>query len=56
VTAADVLNFAANDKAVYWIELGTYNEFEEYNGDGRLVARDLDSGEVTTLGLFVRDR
>jgi hypothetical protein len=53
----DVRNFATNGKAVYWIESGTYNEFQEYNGDGSVVARDLDSGEVTTLvrGLYRPD-
>ena len=49
VAAANVLQFAANARAVYWIQRGTNNEFEEYNGDGALMARDLDSGQVSTL-------
>lgn len=47
--AAEVLNFAVNDNAVYWIDHGTNNEFDEYNYNGTLMARDLDSGEVSTL-------
>lgn len=55
--AVNVYQLAANDKAVYWIERGTNNEFAEYNINGALMARDLDSGEVTTLasGLFRPD-
>lgn len=47
--ADNILNFAANDQAVYWIERGTNNEFQEYNVNGALLARDLDSGKVSTL-------
>lgn len=55
--AVNVYQLAANDKAVYWIERGTNNEFAEYNINGALKARDLASGEVTTLasGLYRPD-
>lgn len=48
-TTSDVRGFAANDKTVYWIEYGTRDELDDYNDDGSLVARDLDSGKVTTV-------
>jgi hypothetical protein len=46
---ASVRGFAADAKNVYWIEHGTNNAVDEYNGDGRLVARNLDSGKISAL-------
>jgi hypothetical protein len=45
----DVRGVAANDEKVLWVDYGTSDDLGNYNGNGRLLSRNLAGGETTVL-------
>jgi hypothetical protein len=49
VAGQDVRGIANDDQRLFWVEYGTSDDLGNYQGDGRLLARDLDGGAISVL-------
>jgi len=49
VADRDVRGIASDDQRLVWVEYGSLDHLGNHQGDGRLLTRDLDSGQISVL-------